>query len=78
MTAPRTRPSRWRMVNANPLRGSQTYRQHRLEEYAAIKAMQQLVTAFVTGGGHDRLNKTNGPYHTACTLGALSWSSHHA
>lgn len=76
MTAPRTRPSRWRMVNASPTRGSQTYRQHRLEEYAAIKAMQQLVTTFVTGGNYARTCKLQGC--SPGTIGSLSWSIHHA
>ncbi len=76
MTAPKTKPNRWHMVNANPLRGSQTYRQHRLEEYAAIKATQQLVTTFVTGGNYARTCKLQGC--SPGTIGSLSWSIHHA
>jgi len=54
------RPSRWHLISAKRQRGNDLYAKQRLEEQAAIKARQQLVTMFVTGGRHSPLDRCPG------------------
>ncbi len=71
-----SKPSRWQTLPADAKRGSQQYRAERDKWRATIKATQQLVTTFVTGGNYARTCKLQGC--SPGTIGSLSWSIHHA